>query len=301
MQNSSGWTTRGGSFVPRLHATCIASFGLVLAQHAAAGDVAVSSALGDESEPMLPSTYWAKGEPRAFVTARAVLGTAYGRAAASAGYGRPYWQWIGLDGVSTLTMDSHSAQAGVRGNYMAVEGMFTLRHTYSFAHRSQRHATSFTDSMLERNGVRGAEYVALDAGAWGCIPYGSWLGAWEFDWVRPLSLGADERVLEEIQRVVIGPDGVWSIKLGLSLALSQSKRSYVGLMVEYLDLVGRQPGDVYRAGPTFWLAVTEHTEIGGYLTWPIYGPDRLGPLTGMYGAIGVQYQMASGEPRWRLP
>jgi hypothetical protein len=127
------------------------------------------------------------------------------------------------------------------------------------------------------------------------------MGAWELDWVKPVTLTPGEIVLEEIQRVVVGRGGLWSGKLGLTVAPNRHKRMYFGGMAEAFTLVGRDPKMVYRAGPAFWVGLTEHTELGGYLTWPFYGPDHLGFMTGMYGAIGLQYQIATGEPRPGLP
>jgi hypothetical protein len=263
-----------------------------------------SPAEENEHQPLAATSslsYWDEGEPRAFLAERTVLGLGYGRVSADVGYGRPFWQWFGLETTGQLTLDSLSAQTGIKAAWMVAEGMFTLRRTYSFVHRALPRKTQVSSDDLRRKGAPGAGYTAIDAGLWGCVPYGRWLGTWELAWVRPLTLNPNELVLEEIQRVVVGSGGVWSGKLGFNVALSERKRAFVGAMGEYLGMVGRHPGTVLRAGPAFWVGITEHTELGGALTWPLHGPDELGFMTGMYGAIGVQYQFASGEPRWHFP
>jgi len=272
--------------------------------------IPIASASASVSEPTAPKaseppteapSYWAEGEPRAFVGARGIAGTGYGRVGGSAGYGLPNWQWIGVDSMATLTIDAVMAQAGLRGSFMIIDGMFTLRQTYSFSHRAIGTADRVIDGLIARDGVPGAEYLAIDAGLSGLLPYERLMGTWELSWVRPLSLRANELVLEEIQHVMIGPGGVWSLKLGLNVALTARKRAYLGAMGEYLHLVGRDEPSVYRLGPALWIGLTDHTEIGGVLTWPLHSPDQLGFLNGMYGAIGIQYQFATGEPRLAFP
>lgn len=245
--------------------------------------------------------YWAEGEPRSFIAARGIAGLGYGRAAVDVGYGMPYWKWIGLDAAGILTLDSLSGQAGLRGSWMIAEGFLTVRRTASLTHRAVGAAREVSSETLERNGASGAAYTVIDADLWGCIPFGRFLATWELAWVRPLSLSPGQLVLEEIQRVVVGPEGVVTPKVGINFALTERKKAYLGGMAEYLRLSGRAAGNVYRLGPAFWWGLTDHLELGGYLTWPVHSPDSLGFMTGMYGSLGLQYQFASGEPRPQFP
>lgn len=79
-----------------------------------------------------PGARWSTGRDRWFVSGRIDAGFLFLRPRISAGYGRPHYDWLGLDFVPTIAFSAAGGYAGAR-----MEGRFTqirtgLLYQYSF-------------------------------------------------------------------------------------------------------------------------------------------------------------------------
>jgi hypothetical protein len=102
---------------------------------------------------------------------------------------------------------------------------------------------------------------------------------------------------EEMQRIVVGSRGLVTTKLAPMLEVLTENRLYVGFMAEHLSLLGRDEPLVVRLGPTFWSQLTNHLELGSYLTWAIKSADALSFFDGTYGTVALVYKFATGD-KW---
>jgi len=239
------------------------------------------------------ATYWSLGEARPFAAGKATAGPGYGRLALAAGYGRPHWIWAGVETSGYLSPYFGCMQAGLHASGAVVDVSASFRRTGSFEFGLIAPVPSVTRAELTRNNDK-ARYDSLDASVWGFVPYQRLLLGWEFTYVRPFNLG-DALLFEEVQRVVVGRDGVFTTKLSPMLELLTDASLYVGLMGEQLSLLGRTRTMVLRLGPSTWARLGDHWSLFGSLTFPVQSPDRLGAWNASYGYIGLTYAFATGE------
>jgi hypothetical protein len=239
--------------------------------------------------------YWAQGHTRPFVAGQAMAGLGVGRLTLSAGYGKPHFMWGGLEGNGSLTPYYANLQGGLHLSAFIADLYISYRRTYSLTHGLLPNASTVSDDDLDANSNNKVRYDALHAQMWGFIPYRRLLLAWEFACVRPFGQPSNTLLYEEIQRVIITPAGVFSIKATPMIKPSRSLKLYVGVLVEQLALLGRGVEWVWRLGPSAFVTLGDHWDVGGYLSWPIQSPDRLGFWNGMYGTAAIRYHFATGD------
>ena len=252
----------------------------------------------DETRPALP--YWSEGSARPFLSGLAVAGLGYGRLALDAGYGKPHWIWAGVEGVGVITPDYTSMQAGLHLSAVLADLMVALRRSYAFSDTFMPVADSVGEGDLRQPNRPAARSTTIDATLSGFAPYRRFLLTWELTYVRPLGQSASTLLFEESQRVVISRDGLVTSKLGPMVRLMKSHELYAGILAEHFSLPGRSDSLVFRMGPSFWASLSDHWDLFGCLTWPVYGPDHLGLYDSTYGTIAVVYRFATQDRRSRL-
>ena len=247
------------------------------------------------AKPSPPAPTWSLGSVRPFLSGRAIAGFGYGRLALTAGYGKPHWLWVGVEGLAMITPMYTSVQSGLHASGVIADLMVTVRRTYAFDHTLIPMAHSIGSDDLEQAHQPAAQSTALDASVWGFLPYGRWLVTWELTYVRPFGQDPSMLLYEEIQRAVVTREGVVTSKIGPMVNLSTAGQIYVGILAEHLSLLGRADPLVFRIGPNLWFQLSRKWNLYGYAAWPVHGPDHLGAWSGMYGAAGFLYRFATGE------
>lgn len=239
--------------------------------------------------------YWALSHARPFVAGQALAGLGVGRLALNAGYGKPHFMWVGVEGDGSLTPYYAHVQSGLHLSAFIADLYISYRRTYSLTHGLMPAASTVSTDDLDASSKNKVRYNVLDADMWGFLPHGRLLLAWELVLVRPIKQPLGTLVYEEIQRVVIGPSGVFSIKATPMVKPSRGLNLYVGVLMEQLALLGRSVEWVWRLGPSFFVSLGNHWDVGGYVSWPVQSPDRLGFWNGMYGTAALQYSFATGD------
>lgn len=271
---------------------------LVIASTPAAAQSVTDSSEPPSTEP--PSTaatvpYWAHGLNRPFLAGQALAGMGVGRLALQSGYGKPHFMWGGLEGAVSLTPYYGNLQGGLHLSAFIAELYVSYRRTYSLTHGLLPHVTTVSDDDLDAGSKNKVRYDTLDADMWGFIPYRRLLLAWEFVCVHPLGQPSETLLYEEIQRVIMTPSGVFSVKATPMIKPSHSLDLYFGLLVEQLTLLGRGVEWVWRLGPSFFVTLGDHWDVGGYVSLPVQSPDRLGFWNSLYGTAALQYRFATGD------
>lgn len=181
------------------------------------------------------------------------------------------------------------------GSVVLAELTLALRRSYAFRDTLVPVANSVRAGDLDQPNRPAARSTTIDASLWGFIPYRRLLLTWELTYVRPLGQSASALLFEESQRVVVSRESLVTSKLGPMVRLMKSHEIYGGFLVEHLSLLGRNDSLVFRIGPSFWANLSDHWDLAGFLTWPVYGPDHLGLYASTYGTIVAVYRFATHD------
>lgn len=245
--------------------------------------------------------YWSHGEARPFASGRAIAGLGFARLALSAGYGKPHWAWAGLEVNAFASPFYTSAQAGLHARLILAELYVAVRRTYSFERGAVPMADSVSRADLESSANK-LHYTSLDVDLWGFLPVGSALFVWEIAYIRLLEQPSAMLFFEELQRVVITKEGLLTSKLAPMVRIPIGRQSYVGALAEHLTLWGRsQTLLVVRLGPSFYATLSDHWDLLGFVSWPMYDHDTLGVWVGMYGSGAARYRFATQDHRTSAP
>jgi hypothetical protein len=252
----------------------------------------------EQPDPNQP--YFSQSKPRWFFSSRALVGLGFGRLTLNSGYGKPHFIWAGPEFSSALSPEFAALFAGAHVSIALIDLEVFARRTYPFTRGRITDTRTVTSEQLEGSDTRPPNDT-LDATLSGVVPYRALLGCWETTYIRPLHLDDEELVYDEMQRIVVGSRGLLTLKLAPMFRVLPRDRLYVGVMVEYLSLLGRDDPTTLRVGPTFWSKLTNHLELGSYLTWPVVGSDRLDVLDSTFGTIALVYKFATGDPWSHFP
>jgi hypothetical protein len=106
-----------------------------------------------------------------------------------------------------------------------------------------------------------------------------------------LDVARDQRVYEELTRVIVNRRFEMRTRLGYLYSLGDDGSAKVGGMFEHFVLPGR-PGNVLRVGPILLLAISSYLEGLATFTGVVVSPDDLGPNHGSYGYLGLRGRLA---------
>jgi hypothetical protein len=271
---------------------------LALAPHAAraqafdAPSVSPPSSFG--TEQAVTARYWELGRTRPFLASSIEVGFPYVRPRFYAGYGRPFWSFVGVEAYPALS-------AGGIGSYFggsfALPG-FTLRGGARYFYPLTRTLLSpdehFTRIDLDLEQGPTADYLAYEAEATVTAPLfsGSVFGV-----LTGYRLGLvpdGYYVFEENLHVIAEPPYVWRARAGYLLALSRNGSIRIGAAGEIIGLPGRDEF-VVRAGVLGSVLVTAQIEAQVSLIPVIASPDSLGIVGGDFGQLGIRYTWATGS------
>jgi hypothetical protein len=257
-------------------------------------------ASGNLPLPTEKPPYWSHGEPRPFVSGRALAGLGFTRLALSAGYGKPHWSWAGLEVSAFASPFYATAQAGLHARLVLAELYVATRRTYAFQRGAVPRADSVSRSDLESAADK-LHYTSLDVDLSGFLPLGRALFVWELAYIRLLGQSSTMLYFEELQRVVITKDGLLTSKLAPMLRLPIGRQTYAGALAEHLTLWGRSQTLVVRLGASLYATLSEHWDLLGFVSWPVYDHDTLGAWVGMYGSVAARYRFATQDHRTSAP
>jgi hypothetical protein len=236
--------------------------------------------------------YWELGRTRPFLAGTVEAGYPYLKPRFIAGYGRPFWSWLGVESYPL------AALGGVGGYFGVSAGVpgFTLRaggrYFYSFERTLLTPQPRYTRTETELAEGPSGDYVAHEAEAMGTVPLfsGSLFGV--LTGYRVTQVQPGYYLFEDNLRVVMEPPYVWRARLGYLLALSANGAIRVGAAGEVIGLPGRD-ALVVRAGLLASASISAQLEAVVSLIPVILSPDSLGLSGGDFGQLGIRYRMAT--------
>lgn len=290
------WEVKSFALLAALGLSTIASRSLANPESTPSPENSSLSAQDKEEKEELP-LYWAQGDPRWFVAGEVWLGPAL-ISTTMAGYGKPHWTWIGIEGYAMTTTEFGGGYAGLQANMAVVMLQAGVREFLSYDKSDivpqKKHGKS--DLKMSPGELR-AQHWSFEVKLSGLIPASPFYAFLELVYSRMLDPPAKNHVFDEFLRCVLGSPSSFSARLATALGLGRQDRLILGVVNEYVYLPERWRAHQYRLGPIGFFSLTDHVQLFVYLTFPIAGPDDLGAMQGMYGSLGVIYRFASGEAK----
>jgi hypothetical protein len=239
--------------------------------------------------------YWSQGDPRWFVAGELWLGPAL-ISTTMAGYGKPHWTWIGIEGYAITTTEFGGGYAGVQANMAVLMLQAGVREflSYDKSELAPQKKYSKSDLNLSPGEVR-AQHWSFEVKLSGLVPLSPFYAFLELVYSRMLDPPAENHVFDEYLRCVLGSPNTFSARIAAALGMGRQDRLILGVINEYVYLPERWREHQYRLGPVGFFSLTDHVQLFVYLTFPIGGPDELGAMQGMYGSLGAIYRFAGGE------
>lgn len=221
-----------------------------------------------------PGARWSTGRDRWFVAGRIDGGFLFLRPRVSAGYGRPHYDWIGLDLVPTVAFTAAGGYAGVR-----VEGRFTqfrtgMLYQYSFNRSFLPIAATYDLHDLDVLEGPRAGYHQWDSEAEVYVPFARTRLRYQ---IQPVVMGdvpEDHYVYLDNLRVVAGPGLTLRQRVGMEFFWPGTS---IGITpeVEVLWLDARNVF-IIRAGAQIRWLLSDEFEVRTTFLPTFVGPDRLG-------------------------
>ena len=247
------------------------------------------------TEQAVVTRYWELGKDRLFLAAMAESGYAYVRPRFAVGYGRPYWQWIGVETYPLLSLSGVGHYLGLGGSLPGLTARVGARYTYPFSRDYLEPRSSFHRLDLERGATeQPADYLALEAEVTATVPVfvGS---AFAVLTAYRVELVPDGLYLfEENLRQVMEPPYIWRARLGYLVGFGREGSIRVGSAADWIGLPGREE-HVVRAGLLGSVLISANLEAQVSFIPVIVSPDRLGLAAGDFGQLGLRVRWATAS------
>lgn len=243
---------------------------------------------------------WDHGSARAFVAGRIDAGIVFARPAFMLGYGRPHWEWFGVEAYALTTNSFGAVYAGTRASLPFLDFTIGVRDTLSYRRSFLPQRASYVaDDVDAAHGPR-ARYLSLDVELTGVVPLLGGYVLWGFVSTTILDAPKDVLVFDESLRVVMRQPAAIDFRFGYIHAIGREGPLKLGVLSETIALPHRD-GPVERIGPLGTLSLTDHTEVVAVFTVAVWSPDALGILHSPYGFLGLRYRWATGDQQPSFP
>jgi len=238
-----------------------------------------------------PGVRWSGGRERWFVSGRIDGGFLFLRPRFSAGYGRPHYDWLGLDVVPTVSFSAAGGYAGAR-----VEGKFAqirtgLLYQYSFSRSFLPAAPSYDRRDIDVLDGPRASYFLWDSELEVYLPLGPVRARYQMQPVVADGIPADHNLYLDNLRVVAGPGLTLRQRLGFEFFWPGTT---IGITpdVEVVWLDARS-AVVVRAGVQLrWLLSDEFEVRTTFL--PVWSsPDQLGRASSDVFEFALRWRWAT--------
>lgn len=246
-----------------------------------AGDTPVEAPWGSKDAP--PS--------RAFLATSIEAGVPYATPAVFAGYGKPHWQWAGLEARASTTTSYASAYAGLHGALPFLDASIGVRDTYSYARSMLDVRRSHPAEDVQGARSANARYLTLDLDVNGVVPCPGGYVLFELYATRTLDAPPNRDLFEESLRAIMRTPMAGVGRLAYA---GRIRRWTIGPLGEAAVLPYRA-GPVVRAGLIGGFQWTTHLEALLVLSAPVASPDHLDFLDASSGIIGLRYRWSTGE------
>ncbi len=236
---------------------------------------------------------WGELPPRWFVSTAFDVGFVYARPRVSAGYGRPFTSWVGLDANPIASGAGLGMYGGLRFEIPHVDLRLGPRYFVAFQHTYLDDRDSYSRLQLETEGGQKAKTLTYEAELDMSLPLGpgALLGRGSVSYVTGVPEG--QSVFEETLHVIVKPPLVWRVRGGYALRLGRYSQHSIGFVVDVLDVPKRDDSVTLRAGPVLRMVLSRRVEVRGSFVVTVSSPDKIGLVGGDFTELGVRYRWAT--------
>ena len=244
------------------------------------------------TEQAVVPRYWELGRPRLFLAAILEGGYAYARPRFSAGYGQPYWRWLGIEAHPIISAGGLGHYLGLGGAIPGIAVRVGARYTYPFARDFLRPQNSYTRLDTERRETTRADYLALESEITATVPVAVGSAFAVLTGYRAELVPDGYFVLEENLRAVLKPPYIWRARLGYLATFGRDGSVRIGAASDLIGLPGRDEF-VVRAGVLGSVLINARLEAQTSFIPVILSPDTLGLAGADFGQLGIRLRFAT--------
>jgi hypothetical protein len=281
----------------QLRAACAVAASVLAAPAYAAEAFGVDSPTPSPPAPSgtdqaIVARYWELGRARPFLAGSVEAGYPYLRPRFAAGYGRPFWSWVGVEAYPMLAFGGIGQYFGIAASLPGLTLRAGGRYFYPFERALLAPAPHYTRTQVDLAEGPAGDYIAHEVEVTGTTPLfsGSLFGV--LTAYRVTGVADGYYLFEENLKVVMEPPFVWRGRLGYLLALSSNGAIRIGAAGEVIGLPGREEF-VVRAGLLGSVSISAQLSIQVSLIPVIMSPDALGIAGGDFGQLGIRYNFAT--------
>lgn len=238
---------------------------------------------------------WRHGEDRWFAAGLIDMGPLYFRPRLSAGWGRPFWRWVGLDTNPLVSGEGVGGYAGGRLTTPRVDLRAGGRFFSTFSRSLLEPRFSYNRLALEVRDGPVSQYLSLEAELSGNLPVGPGSILLVLSGTYVTLVPEDRYVYEDTIRVVAAPPWIWVARTGYELPFASRERARVALVAELVGTPGRDLV-VLRGGLTGSFRLGNILELRAALVPALLARDDLGAMGGQWFELGLRFRFATGVP-----
>jgi hypothetical protein len=243
--------------------------------------------------PHQHQTFWQDTKTRPFVAARVDLGYVYFRPLVSAGYGRPYWRWVGVEASPIVSGVGFAGYTGLRASMPRLELRTGARYFLPFRRSFLFPQESYTQLDAESRLGPKSRYWSLEAEATTNVRVGPGdiilLGTVH----HLLEVNEGYHVFDETLRVVAEPPWIFRGRFGYALPLTQNRLFRIAPVAEAISIPGRD-AVIGRGGFVASATFSDFIDVLATFVPVIFSPDKLGLAGADFAQIGIRFRWASG-------
>lgn len=244
------------------------------------------------TEQAVIARYWALGRPRPFLAASGEGGYAYLRPRFTAGYGLPFWSWVGVEAYPLLSLGGIGHYSGVAAAIPGLTFRAGGRYFYPFSRSFLKPRARFRRSDTELLEGPTADYLAFESELTATLPLFSGSAFGILTGYRTELVPEGYYLFEESLRAVMKPPYIWRARLGYLLALSTNGAVRFGATAEVIGLPGRNEY-IVRGGVLGSVLISAQLEAQASFIPVLRSPDSLGLAGGDFGQLGVRFRWAT--------
>lgn len=238
--------------------------------------------------------YWSGGATRGFVAATLEAGLVYYRPTLAVGWGKPHWEWIGVELQSRVTAGAFAEYAGVHLALPQAELRLGSRYVFAASQAYLARRDTYTDDTLQFDEEPNARYLALEGELSGALPVGDGAFLGNVGAFHLLGVPAEYDVYDQLLHVVVQPPWALRQRVGYVHAFGADGGLKVGAAVEAMEIPERD-AIVVRAGPQLVVALTHHLDAALSIMAVVASPDALRLEGTDIGQFGFRYRWATGD------